>query len=618
MTILSKINYPEDIKTLNQEQLYQLASEIRGFLVESVSKTGGHLAPNLGVVELTLALHRVFDMPKDKIIWDVGHQIYVHKLLTGRKDKFNTLRKSGGISGFPRPNESIYDVFSTGHSSTSISAALGIARARDVKKEKYSVIAVIGDGALTGGMALEALNDAGNSNTNITVVLNDNEMSISKNVGGLSAYLSKLRTTPAYINIRNDIEYIIKKIPAVGNNLYKTAERIKEGVKQLVVDGMLFEELGFTYIGPINGHDIQEVEDVLKRTKKIKGPVLIHVITKKGKGYRFAETKPDVFHGIGPFEVRTGESVGTSQISYSKVFGEEIVKEASINENIVAVTAAMPDGTGLKAFKNQFPKRFFDVGIAEQHAVTLSAGLAANGLKPVFAVYSTFLQRGYDQIVHDVCIQDLPVMFAIDRAGIVGEDGETHQGVFDISYLRMIPNITVVAPKDIKEFRTMLKWCFRFNRPVAIRYPRGGDYDVNFEKYTSISEGKWEVVMQGNDAIILAVGKMVQTSYLAAIKLKEMGINPTVVNCRFIKPLDMVMINEIAKDYNNVFIVEDNNISGGFGSAVLEHLSKVRYSGKTTLIGYPDEFITHGSNELIYKKYGLDVDGIYNNILKNL
>jgi 1-deoxy-D-xylulose-5-phosphate synthase len=618
MTILNEVNYPEDIKALNKEQLCQLADEIRSFLVENVSKTGGHLAPNLGVVELTLALHKVFDMPKDKIIWDVGHQIYVHKLLTGRKDKFNTLRKAGGISGFPRPNESKYDIFSTGHSSTSISAALGVARARDIKNEKYNVVAVIGDGALTGGMALEALNDAGNSNTNITVVLNDNEMSISKNVGGLSAYLSKIRTTPTYINIRNDIEYIIKKIPAVGNNLYKTAERLKEGVKQIVVDGMLFEELGFTYIGPINGHDILEVEDVLKRTKKIKGPVLVHIITKKGKGYSFAEKKPEIFHGLGPFEVRTGESLGTSKINYSKVFGEEIVKEASTNDKIVAITAAMPDGTGLNDFKSQFPKRFFDVGIAEQHAVTLAAGLAANGLKPVFAVYSTFLQRGYDQIVHDVCIQNLPVMFAIDRAGIVGEDGETHQGVFDISYLRMIPNITVLAPKNIDEFRAMLKWCFRFNRPVAIRYPRGGDYNVNFDKFSSISEGKWETVMKGSDVIILAVGKMVQTSYLAAKKLQEKGINPTIVNCRFIKPLDMAMLQEIAKDYNNIFTIEDNNISGGFGSAVLEHLSKFRYKGKTTLIGYPDEFITHGSSELIYEKYGLDEHGIYNTILKNI
>lgn len=618
MILLDKVNYPGDIKKLNIEQLNQLSGEIRTFLIDSVSKTGGHLAPNLGVVELTLALHRVFDMPNDKLIWDVGHQIYVHKILTGRKNKFDKLRKYGGISGFPRPNESNYDNFSSGHSSTSISAALGMARARDLKGEKYHVVAVIGDGALTGGMAFEALNDAGNSNTNIIVVLNDNEMSISENVGGLSAYLSKIRATPTYMNFRDDIEYIIKKIPAVGNNLYKTAERLKEGVKQVLVEGMLFEELGFTYLGPIDGHNVQEISEVLKKAKKIKGPVLIHTITKKGKGYSFAEQKPDVFHGVGPFEVRTGENLKPSKINYSSVFGEEIIKEASINDKIVAITAAMPDGTGLKKFSKQFPNRFFDVGIAEQHAVTLAAGMAANGLKPVFAVYSTFLQRGFDQVIHDICIQNLPVVFAIDRAGIVGEDGETHQGVFDISFLRMIPNMTVLTPKDIEEFRAMLKWCFRYNGPVAIRYPRGGDMDINFNHYGSISKGKWELITQGSDVAILATGKMVQNAYLAAQKLRDIGINPTLVNCRFIKPMDTSMLNEIASNHKYLFTIEDNYKSGGFGSSVLEYLSAGNHDIKTAILGFPDEFITHGSVDILYKRYGLDAEGIYDNILKKI
>jgi 1-deoxy-D-xylulose-5-phosphate synthase len=618
MILLDKVNYPDDIKKLNISQLNQLSDEIRTFLVDNISKTGGHLAPNLGVVELTIALHRVFDMPKDKLIWDVGHQTYVHKILTGRKNKFDKLRKYGGISGFPRPNESNYDDFSAGHSSTSISAALGMARARDLKGEKHNVIAVIGDGALTGGMALEAINDAGNANTNIIVVLNDNEMSISQNVGGLSAYLSKIRSTPTYMNFRDDIEYIIKKIPAVGNNLYKTAERLKEGVKQVLVEGMLFEELGFTYLGPIDGHNIKEMSDVLRRAKKIKGPVLVHTITKKGKGYSFAEQKPDIFHGIGQFEVKTGENIKSSKINYSSVFGEEIIKEARVNEKIVAITAAMPDGTGLKGFSREFPKRFFDVGIAEQHAVTLAAGMAANGLKPVFTVYSTFLQRAFDQVIHDICIQNLPVVFAIDRAGIVGEDGETHQGVFDISFLRMIPNMTVLAPKDIEEFRSMLKWCFRYNGPVAIRYPRGGDIEIKFNRYGSIAKGKWEQIIEGNDVAILATGKMVQNAYLAAQKLKDKGINATLINCRFIKPIDTSMLDEVAKSHKYLFTLEDNYISGGFGSSILEYLSSKNYDSKTFTLGFPDEFITHGSVDILYKKYGLDVDGIYDSILRKI
>lgn len=618
MTLLDKVNYPEDIKQLKNEDLNKLCSEIREFLIENVSKTGGHLASNLGVVELTIALHKVFDMPNDKIVWDVGHQTYVHKIITGRKLQFDNLRKFGGMSGFPKPNESIYDIFATGHSSTSISAGLGIARARDIQKKKYNVVSVIGDGALTGGVALEALNDAGDSGTNMIVILNDNEMSISQNVGGMSAYLGRIRTDPNYINFRDDVETLVKKIPTIGNSLFKNTHKLKESIKYLFVQGILFEELGFKYIGPIDGHNIDKLTDVLERAKKIKGPVLIHVLTKKGKGYSYAENNPDIFHGVGPFEIESGEKLSTTNLNYSMVFGEEIVNEALINDKIIAITAAMREGTGLTKFANDFKNRFFDVGIAEQHAVTLGSGLASNGMKPVFAVYSTFLQRAYDQIIHDVCIQKLPVMFAIDRAGIVGEDGETHQGMFDISFLRSIPNITILSPKDLKEFRLMLKWCFNYNAPVAIRYPRGGDSDVKFENYNDIEYGKWEILSKGNKIAILSTGKMTQVSHRVVEKLRNKGISVTLVNCRFIKPLDFNMLQHIFENHDYIFTIEDNYIAGGFGSSVLEYGSKRDYRGKISLIGFPDEFIPHGSPELLYKKYNLDIEGIYNSILKTI
>ncbi len=618
MSILNGINSPRDIKGLNNFQLCQLSDEIREFLIQNISKTGGHLASNLGVVELTIALHRVFNMPEDKIVWDVGHQAYVHKILTGRKGQFDTLRKYQGMSGFPKPKESEYDTFAAGHSSTSISAALGIARARDLKKEKNNVVAVIGDGALSGGMALEALNDAGISNSNIIVVLNDNEMSISPNVGGLSTYLSKIRTEPAYITIRDDIENIVKRIPSIGNNLYKSVDRLKEGIKTLVIHGMLFEQLGFTYLGPIDGHNIEKIMEVLQRARNIKGPVLIHIVTKKGKGYSFAEKNPDIFHGVGAFEIETGEKKASPKIDYSKVFGEEIINEAMLNDKIIAITAGMRTGTGLERFSKQFSKRFFDVGIAEQHGVTLAAGLAISGLKPVVAIYSTFLQRAYDQIVHDVCMQMLPVVFAIDRAGVVGEDGETHQGVLDISYLRSIPNITILAPKDINEFRMMLKWCFKFDSPVAIRYPRGGDSGIKFYKYDEINSGKWEIVKEGSRIAILGVGKMVQTAFAAAERLYTNNINAAVVNCRFIKPMDTIVLSHIFNNYDIIFTLEDNYVSGGFGSGVLEYAFKSNYKGKIVLMGYPDEFIPHGRTGILYKKYGLDVDGVYDTILKNI
>lgn len=618
MGLLDKVNYPEDLEKLNSVELNQLSSEIRNFLVDNVSKTGGHLASNLGVVELTLALHKVFNMPKDKIIWDVGHQSYVHKIITGRKSKFNTLRKFNGISGFPKPDESEYDIFATGHSSTSISAGLGVARARDIMKEKYNVISVIGDGALTGGVAFEALNDAGNSKTNMIVILNDNEMSISPNVGSISAYLSRIRTDPNYINFRDDVETLVKKIPTIGNTLFKNTHKLKEGLKYLFVQGMLFEELGFKYIGPIDGHNIVKLIDVLERAKKINGPVLIHVLTKKGKGYCHAENNPDIFHSMGPFEIETGEKAPSCSINYSDVFGNSLVEEAKKNEKIVAITAAMPDGTGLSEYAENFKDRFFDVGIAEQHAAILAAGLALNGMRPVFAVYSTFLQRAYDQVVHDICIQKLPVMFAIDRAGIVGEDGETHQGLLDLSYLRTIPNITVLSPKDLTEFKMMLKWCYNFNTPVAIRYPRGGDYEVSFDKYEDITLGKWEIIKNGDNIAILAVGKMNQVSKKVIEKLKNKDIDAGLINCRFVKPLDEDMLHHVFNNYKHVFTIEDNYIAGGFGSGVLEFAARNDYKGKVSLLGFPDEFIRQGSSALLYKKYNLDVDGIYNFILKNI
>lgn len=473
--ILDKYQDFDSIKSMSINELNQFSYEIREFLIDNVSKTGGHLASNLGVVELTLSIFNVFDLNKDKVIWDVGHQAYVHKILTGRKDKFNTLRQYGGLSGFPKICESPYDVFETGHSSTSISAALGMARARDIKGENNKVIAVIGDGALTGGMALEALNDLGFNKTDLIIILNDNQMSIAENVGGMSSYLSKVRLDPTYNKLKKEVNNTLNKIPNVGKGMARSLERVKNGIKQMIVPGMLFENLGIKYLGPIDGHDIKELSKVMKMAKNINGPVLIHTITKKGKGYAYAEKKPDKFHGIGPFDCDSGEVNSKTCLTYSKVFGEELTKIAKEDKKVVAITAAMKDGTGLRKFGETFPKRFFDVGIAEQHAVTLAAGIATEGLKPVFAVYSTFLQRAYDQILHDICIQNLPVVLGIDRAGIVGSDGETHQGIFDLSYLSSLPNMTIIAPKCLEEMGIMLRWALNQNSPVAIRYPRGGD-----------------------------------------------------------------------------------------------------------------------------------------------
>lgn len=616
--ILSGINSPEDIKKLNLQQLEELADELREFLVEKVSKTGGHLASNLGVVELTLALHKVFNSPQDKIVWDVGHQTYVHKIITGRRERFETLRQLNGISGFPKVKECIHDCFNTGHSSTSISVALGFARARDVKKEKYSVIAVIGDGALTGGMAFEALNDAGRSPNNLIVILNDNEMSISKNVGGLSRYLSKIRTQPIYFKVREDIDVILNKIPAIGKTAARALHRAKGTIKYMIMPGIIFEELGFKYLGPIDGHNIDELNKVLSRAKMMKGPVFIHVCTQKGKGYDFAEKNPHKFHGISPFCADTGEVVKNGGPGYSDVFGDELVKLAQEDNKIVAITAAMPHGTGLGKFSEKFPERFYDVGIAEQHAVTMSAGFAINGLKPVFAVYSSFLQRAYDQILHDVALQNLHVVFAIDRAGIVGEDGETHQGIYDLTYLRHIPNMTVLSPCDYSEFSAMLKFALNeYKGPIAIRYPRGKGSEYIMET-ARVEWGKSVHVSSGKDLSIIAVGSMVETALKATQSLKNTGLSVDVINARFVKPLDEKAIIRSALKTGKVYTIEDNSVLGGFGSSILELFSKNNINVKTKVCGFPDEFVMHGSRNDLLKKYRLDADSLFNDIMKSI
>jgi len=615
--ILDDFNDINAVKKMSIEELNILAGEIRDFLVEKVSKTGGHIASNLGIVELTLSLYNVFDLDNDKLIWDVGHQSYVHKILTGRKDKFDKLRNFGGLSGFPKREESKYDSFDSGHSSTSISAGLGMARARDLQGKNYDVISVIGDGALTGGMALEALNDIGFRKTKMIIVLNDNQMSISKNVGGISKYLSGFRIDPTYNRIKKEINSTLRKIPTVGNGMVNSIHKIKDGIKQVIVPGMLFEHMGIKYLGPIDGHDIKAVSKVLKLAKNIEGPVIIHVITKKGKGYKFAENQPRKYHGPGPFNPLTGEICGSSKESYSDGFGEQIVSLARENKNIVAITAAMPEGTGLEKFSKEFPNRFFDVGIAEQHAVTMAAGMASQGLKPIFAVYSTFLQRAYDQIVHDVCIQKLPVIFAIDRAGIVGQDGETHQGIFDLSYLSHIPNMTIMAPKCIGELKSMLTFAVKQDYPIAIRYPRGGDNpNVSMSSIQNFKRGKWEILFQGGKIALIATGKMVQSAVLVREKLKDLGVEATVINACFIKPIDEALISELVDKNYSIVTIEDNLVHGGLGSLVLEYINTCAGKTKVINLGFKDEFIPHGTVDILYKSYKLDVSGIFESILK--
>lgn len=614
LLILEKIEQPSDLRALSICQMECLAQEIRDYLLETVSSTGGHLAPNLGVVELTIALHYVFDSPKDKIIWDVGHQSYIHKILTGRRDKMTTLRQYKGLSGFPKCSESAHDCFETGHSSTSISAALGMALARDLKQDDYSVIAVIGDGALTGGLAFEALNHAGQLGTRLIVVLNDNEMSITRNVGALSGYLSRLRTDPFYHKSKGEIKEALQRIPNIGPRVFKAAERVKGSVKYLLVSGMLFEELGFTYLGPINGHNINQLIQVMDRAKTLSGPVIVHVNTKKGKGYKPAEKYPDKFHGIGSFELKTGlpKAKGCAP-SFTKVFSKAVVDLAAEHHDMVAITAAMSDGTGLHDFAVNYPERFFDVGIAEEHAVTMAAGLARAGCLPVVAIYSTFMQRAYDQLIHDTALQGLHVIFALDRGGIVGEDGETHQGIFDLSYLRHIPRMTVMVPRDQNELVSMLKSAVNYQGPVAIRYPRGAGplLEVDYQQQ-EIPQGQGELLREGSDLVIFAVGPLVYQALEAAEQFSRDGKEIAVINCRFVKPLDKQLILEWANRTKRVLTLEENVVAGGFGSAVLELLSDHGFSGKTARMGIPDCFVKHGASDILRRDMGLDAGGIVN------
>lgn len=613
--ILEKVNYPEDLKCLKLKDKEKLAEEIRQKIIDTVSETGGHLASNLGVVELTIALHSVFNTPIDKIIWDVGHQTYVHKILTGRKNKLDTLRKMNGIAGFPKTNESIYDNFNTGHSSTSISVALGMARARDIKGENNKILAVIGDGALTGGMALEALNDVGSSNTNMIVILNDNEMSISKNVGGISMMLSKLRTKSTYVNANIKGKRTISKIPLIGGKIVKLVQRGKRGIKQLVIPKMYFEDIGFRYLGPVDGHNIEALEDIFDICKHQEGPILVHVLTKKGKGYKPAEETPDKFHSTSKFDKKTGEKAGKGKKDYSKIFGEKLVDLAKENKKIVAITAAMKDGTGLSEFAKKYPKRFFDVGIAEQHAIGMAAGLAKSGLVPVVPIYSSFIQRAYDQLVHDVAIQNLPVIICADRAGIVGNDGETHQGLLDMSFTNTIPNFNILAPKDFNELEKMLEFSVNLNKPVLIRYPRGGE-EITFDSCSKIELGKAEILEKGADVTIIAIGKMVSRAKVVSEILKNDNIYSNIINARFLKPFDdKALLNNLSKV---IVTIEDGTIIGGLGNKVEEILKDNEISSRIIKFAYPDEFIKHGSVAEIEVKYGLDAESISEKIKMQL
>ncbi|MDD3853167.1 MAG: 1-deoxy-D-xylulose-5-phosphate synthase [Syntrophomonadaceae bacterium] len=614
--ILQTINSPQDLKDMDMAAMNMLAEEIRQLLVNSVSQCGGHLAANLGVVELTLALHYVFNTPKDKIIWDVGHQSYVHKILTGRQHQMPALRQYGGISGFPKTEESQHDAYNTGHSSTSISAALGMAIARDIKKEKHSVLAVIGDGALTGGMAFEALNHAGHEAHDLTVILNDNEMSISRNVGAMSAYLNRLRTDPSYSRTKDEIETALHRIPAIGPNIARAAGRFKDMVKYLMVPGILFEELGFTYIGPVNGHNLEELIQVLNNAAKMKGPVFIHLITQKGRGYAPALENPDVFHGIGPFDVNTGQQARKTVKTYTEIFGEYMLNRAAIDPGVIAITAAMASGTGLAPFARQYPDRFFDVGICEQHAVTLAAGMARAGLRPVVAIYSTFLQRAYDQIVQDVALQNLPVILAVDRAGLVGEDGATHHGVFDLSYLRSIPNLTIMAPADENELIKMFNTAFTISGPVAIRYPRGiGQGIAVTDEEDTIPVGQAQILDDGDDLAVIGIGRGV-TFALDLVQLAaEYNISATLVDARFVKPIDRSCIKSVAQKCGRVVTIEDNVLQGGFGSAVMEILQEEGLTSQLLRAGIPDEFVEHGRVDLLFDYLDMNAEALLEKVI---
>lgn len=615
--MLERIQKENDIKQLNPEELEILAEEIREFLIEKISKTGGHVASNLGVVELTMAMHLVFDLPKDKIIWDVGHQSYTHKLLTGRREGFDTLRQFGGMSGFPKRNESECDAFETGHSTTSISAGVGYVAARDMLGEDYSVISVIGDGSFTGGMAYEALNNAANLNTNFIVVLNDNEMSISKNVGGMSQYLNRLRTADVYTGLKRGVTKTLKQVPLVGEQMIKQIRKTKSSIKQLVVPGMFFEDMGLTYLGPIDGHNLPMLRKSLREAKKIEGPVLLHVLTKKGKGYKLAEENPGKFHGVSPFDVETGDVLSEkTKDTYTDVFGKVMCDVARNNPKLAAITAAMEDGTGLARFARMYPKQFFDVGIAEEHAVTFAGGLAAGGVKPVFAVYSSFLQRGYDQLVHDIGMQKLPVVFAIDRAGLVGNDGETHQGVFDVSFLNTIPNMTVMAPKHKWELADMLRFAIEHDGPIALRYPRGTAYDGFQERRAPIEYGKSEIISEGKDIAILSVGHMFEEAVKVSADLRDLVFEHSLVNARFIKPIDEAMIDELVKEHKLIVTIEENVQTGGYGEKVLEYVSRKGYDVKVLILALPDQYIEHGNISVLRKETGIDSQSMTERIIK--
>ena len=600
MKQLDKINNFEDLKKLNSDEKKELAMEIRHFLIDKVAEHGGHLASNLGIVELTISLCDVFDFNKDKIIFDVGHQSYVYKILTGRKDKFDHLRMYKGLRGFPYKKESPYDFFETGHSSTSISAAVGMARARDLNHDDYNIIAVIGDGSISSGMSLEAINDLGFNKTKMIIILNDNGMSISSNVGGISSYLSRLSLNEKYIKFKNKIKYCLDDTK-IGNISFNALVRIKDGIRKILVPSKYFEDMGLTYIGPIDGHNIKEIEKVLKRAKKINEPVIIHVVTKKGKGYPFAEETPEKYHGVSSFDKNIGIKESNSN-NYSKALGNALVKIASKDERVVAITAAMGEGVGLKEFETKYPQRYFDVGIAEEHAVTLAAGMSISHLKPIFAVYSTFLQRGFDQIVHDACMQSSPVIFAIDRSGLVGSDGETHQGILDLSYLSIMPNMTIISPKCIKELEVLLKWSIKQNFPIAIRYPRGGDY-IELPPIKKVKLGKWETICRGKHLTIIATGKMVQKAYQVITKY---NLDVTLVNATFIKPLDLDMLKEIVAREDNILTIEDNLINGGLGHNILLALNNYSFKGKIKILGFNDKFIEQGTIDELYKQEHLD------------
>jgi 1-deoxy-D-xylulose-5-phosphate synthase len=612
--LLEKINSPAELKLLNNEELATLAEEIRGFLLETVSCTGGHLSSNLGCVELTLAIHYCFDSPTDKIIWDVGHQAYTHKILTGRRDVFPTQRQYKGISGFPKHAESPHDAFGAGHSSTSISAGLGMATANCLLARDSKVISVIGDGSLTGGLAFEGLNQAGHLGKNLIVILNDNDMSISKNVGAFASFISRKLTGKYFRDLKREMQPLLKSIPAIGTNILHFARKAENSLKGFLTPGTLFEALGFEYVGPINGHELPQLIEVFRNCQSVEGPILIHVMTKKGKGYLPAEKDPDIFHGVGPFDIATGvlKAKPAAEMSYTTVFGQTMVRLAEENEKIIAITAAMPDGTGLSPFARAYPERFFDVGIAEQHALTFAAGLAAEGFRPVAAIYSTFAQRAYDQVFHDICLQKLPVTLALDRGGLVGDDGPTHHGVFDLSYLRHFPEMTVMAPKDENELQHMVKTAVDSDRPIALRYPRGTGYGVTMDQHpVALEIGKGELLAEGTDLSIIAIGSTVYPALEAAKMLAKHGIGVTVMNARFVKPLDRGMILQAAHHTGALLTVEENALAGGFGSAVIEFLESEGITGiKVKRIGIPDHFIEHGSQTQLRKDLFLDADGI--------